>query len=161
MKNKGRFWRAKASLFGRESVAAFLVGDLGCAYRDQTAPIFDWMQPAPPSTPFRFETGPWWWLSVRFVQLCRFHASCPKLSAGTPKSLLVRYSLLVIRHSSLVTSPGNCHDWQPPEAFPCSLFPKPIHPFLSYWCGPCRADGGTCRRGANLNNCGQRRRRHA
>lgn len=40
LKNKGCFWRAKASLFGRERVAAFLVGDLGCANRDEDGAEF-------------------------------------------------------------------------------------------------------------------------
>lgn len=34
------FWRAKVSLFGRERVAAFLVGDLECANRDQDGADF-------------------------------------------------------------------------------------------------------------------------
>lgn len=47
MENKGCFWRAKVSLFGRESVAAFLVGDLGCAYRDHDSADFR-LDAAPP-----------------------------------------------------------------------------------------------------------------
>lgn len=148
MKNKGRFWRAKASLFGRESVAAFLVGDLGCALQgSQTAPIFHWLQPAPPSTPFRFETRV-------CPACCRFPRavvqSC-KVVLSVSRHPQNRYWLLVTRHFS-----WDCHDWQPLEAFPCSLFPRHIGciSFLLVWSHAERT--GTCRRGANLNNCGQR-----
>lgn len=82
-KNKGRFWRAKASLFGRESVAAFLVGDLGCAHRDQGGADFRLdAAVAPPTAPFRFETGV---AHTRHFQVCRQsvgHARRPLLIAS-------------------------------------------------------------------------------
>lgn len=59
MKNKGRFWRAKASLFGRESVAAFLVGDLGCAYRDRDSADFRLDAARPTQNTFPFREGVW------------------------------------------------------------------------------------------------------
>lgn len=85
MKNKGRFWRAKASLFGRESVAAFLVGDLGCAYRDRDSADFrlDAACPAQHTIPFREGV-----VVVRLSSLSL--PSCPKLSAGTHSQVVTR-----------------------------------------------------------------------
>lgn len=136
MKNKGRFWRAKASLFGRESVAAFLVGDLGCALQgSQTAPIFHWLQPAPPSTPFRFETRV-------CPACCRFHKQLSQSSkvvqtCQQPPSK----SLLVTRHSSLVTrhsSPGIVTTGNPLRHFlaPCSPRHTGHISFLLVWSMP-------------------------
>lgn len=98
-KNKGCFGRAKASLFGRESVAAFLVGDLGCHTGIRTAPIFDWMQQCSARETFPFRDRS---LIIPIPKVCHFQ-------------LVSRHYLvesLVTRHSSLfLRLPCVCHSW--------------------------------------------------
>lgn len=139
-KTKGGFWRAKASLFGRESVAAFLVGDLGCAYRDQDRADFrlDAAAPRPPDLSVSSRTSP---------------PSQPLCLSCSPCLLVSRHCLLcsrlVTRHSSSVTR----HNWTTspasvPAPKPTSFRPCPV------------GRAGTCRQGPSegpaslIANCG-------
>lgn len=129
-KNKGRFWRAKSSLFGRESVAAFLVGDLGCARRDQGSADFRLdAAVAPPTRPFRFETG------VAHFQGCHFQAC--------------RQSVTLVARCSSLAAHRLCRAClgQPRLAAPCgiscSLRPSPARA----WCYPDRAGRGPAGKG--------------
>lgn len=127
-KNKGRFWRAKASLFGRESVAAFLVGDLGCAYRDLDSADFrlDAALPRP-----------------RDLSVSRRRLSNLSLPTCLPVSRRHSPAVWPVSSRSLVT-----FSWTVTTANLIKAFPM---------LGVLDAGrAGTCRQGANLNNCGQR-----
>lgn len=131
MKNKGRFWRAKASLFGRESVAAFLVGDLGCAYRDHRQRRFSigcsLPRPAHHSVSRRGRGGGCQSGLSSFVASTRVVPSCQQAPPNR-YSFVTRYSSFVTRHSSLLLGTVTTGNLLRHFLAPCSPSPS-IHFF--------------------------------